>query len=652
MMKTSKFLLICLTCLMLVLGLACAEATPSVTLDVHEADLAVGRRLQLSATLAGCDAKTRLHWETSDAAVAPVKGNTVSGKAPGTAVVTCSATLPDGTVISDACTVRVYLPVGSVQLSPVNVTVDVGHAFDGLKATIRPASATDHTLVWSSADESIATVDEAGVITGVKAGETRITATARDGSGKSAAVKVTVVQPVEEIRLSQSSAMIPLKGTLRLTATTLPADAKAGKITWTSSDDAVAVVKNGTVIARKGGTAVITASCTRNDGSQVTASCTVEVRVPVAGVKLPRAAEVNVGEKLTLAAEVSPADAYDPSLTWSSSDESILTVDRHGVITAHKPGTATVTATTRDALLAKPRTASIAVKVIQPVKTVLIGKDLRLARGAKLQAQAAARPTNATNTALSWTSSDPKIASVNRTGMLTGVGVGECIITASATDGSGKSASMKVTVFQSVSQLIPSTTGRIVITRGKTATVSATLRPADATDKTIRWSSSNNAIASVEEGVITGNTTGNAVITASATDGSGCKAEFLVTVEPANPVTISNITVLDSYRGDTNVLLITPYNHNRIRTVVSFRFNVDFYDGAGEMVKSTWREWSGLGFDPIAPGECDDSGDGYWPNLYGIDDAFKIGLTVTSVTFDDGTTEFIPQDSRTTTIFR
>ena len=88
MMKTSKFLLICLTCLMLVLGLACAEATPSVTLDVHEADLAVGRRLQLGATLAGCDAKTRLHWETSDAAVAPVKGNTVSGKAPGTAVIT------------------------------------------------------------------------------------------------------------------------------------------------------------------------------------------------------------------------------------------------------------------------------------------------------------------------------------------------------------------------------------------------------------------------------------------------------------------------------------------------------------------------------------------------------------------------------------
>ena len=149
---------------------------------------------------------------------------------------------------------------------------------------------------------------------------------------------------ISSITLNMPTATLKVGETVTLTATVKPDDATGKTVTWTTSDASVAAVSNGVVSAKKSGTATITAKA-----GDKSATCAITVEAtPVTSVTLDKpTASLKVGETITLTAAVKPDDAADKTVTWSTSDASVATVN-NGVVTAVKVGTATISAKAGD----------------------------------------------------------------------------------------------------------------------------------------------------------------------------------------------------------------------------------------------------------------------------------------------------------------
>ena len=217
-----------LVCVLLLLCAACAEESkPSLTIDTgtsilrnlkadgkqasdagdfsQEILIYKGKSAKLTGNLENVQPskKNKLTWESSDPAVATVKNGTVTGKTEGTALITCTALLEDGTELKASVPVTVEISVASLSAKTKAYTAYTGYSLEPVELVFKPDNATCKTVSWSSADESVATVDENGVITGVKEGKTTITAVSNeltDGKQKPKAVTVTVnvLQPAME----------------------------------------------------------------------------------------------------------------------------------------------------------------------------------------------------------------------------------------------------------------------------------------------------------------------------------------------------------------------------------------------------------------------------------------------------------------------
>ena len=255
---------------------------------------------------------------------------------------------------------------------------------------------------------------------------------------------------VESITLSQSSATMTIGETLNLTATVTPDDATDKSITWSSSNTSVANVDaNGKVTAKTQGTATITA--TANDGSGVSASCVVTVEkkiVSVASITLSQSSEtMTEGETMNLTATVNPDDATDKSITWSSSNTNVASVDANGKVTAMAEGTATITATANDGSGVKASCeVTVEKKVILVNQITLSQTTATLTEGETITLTATVTPDDATDKSITWSSSNTNVASVDADGKVTAKAEGTATITATANDGSGVSASCVVTV--------------------------------------------------------------------------------------------------------------------------------------------------------------------------------------------------------------
>ena len=251
--------------------------------------------------------------------------------------------------------------VESVSLNKSEMTLTEGES-ETLAATITPENAENKSITWSSNNEAVATVDVNGNVTAKSAGTAVITATSTNG--KSAGCTVTVEKkqiPVTEVRLSESTVGIVEGSTYKLTATVLPENTTDSKnVSWSSSNSEVATVDaNGTVTAKRAGTAVITATSTNGK----TAGCTVTVskkEIPITEISLDKSsATLTEGETTTLTATVLPENTtYGKSVKWSSSNVAVATVDLMGKVTAKSAGTAIITATSENG-----KTASCTVTV-------------------------------------------------------------------------------------------------------------------------------------------------------------------------------------------------------------------------------------------------------------------------------------------------
>jgi uncharacterized protein YjdB len=280
----------------------------------------------------------------NDAFVSYVDGVVTAVAAGNTYILASAADVSDSVYVMVTDSVNVT----GVSVSPESETLNPDQVVQ-LVVTVEPDDATDPSVVFTSGDESVATVDETGLVTAVGPGSTIITVTTNDG-GMTATMDISVNRAVTGVSLDVESASIDVDGTLQLTATIEPDDATDKSVTWSSSDDDIATVDdNGLVTAVSAGTAKITV-ITHSGFRTATAEITVIAPdVPVTGVTLNvETLDLEINSSLRLFASVVPEDATDQSVTWSSSDTEIVSVDNVGVITAVSLGTATVTATTTD----------------------------------------------------------------------------------------------------------------------------------------------------------------------------------------------------------------------------------------------------------------------------------------------------------------
>lgn len=257
-------------------------AVSGVALDKKVATINVGKTVTVKATVTPANAANKtLAWTSSNRTVATVSNGVVKGVKAGRVVITAKTT--DGSNISATCTVTVKQPVTSISLSK-KATMYTGKKLT-LKAKVNPANASNKALTWKSYNTKIAKVASNGVVTGVKAGTVKITATAKDGSRKSATCTVTVRQSVSKITLSKTNVVLPKKGSsYNVKVTVAPKNAYNKNVAVKSAKTKVAKVSASTVksgktvkitAVKKGTTKVV---FTAKDGSKKSATCKVTVK--------------------------------------------------------------------------------------------------------------------------------------------------------------------------------------------------------------------------------------------------------------------------------------------------------------------------------------------------------------------------------------
>ena len=252
---------------------------------------------------------------------------------------------------SDACWVdNVYIgaPIAVTGIDvlehldiPVNGTGTVVYS-------VLPENAYNKNVSFESADAGIAAVNANGVVTGISAGETTITVTTEDGGFTGACTINVYSQAVTGVTIEPSEAELTVGSSTKLTATVLPENATNKNVIYSVDDESIlSVDQDGNVTGLSLGTATVTV--TTEDGG-FTASAEINViPVQVTGVGLsPEAASVGLGHTIQLTASIKPSNAANKNLSWSVSDETIISVDDRGIVTGLSLGTATATVTTED----------------------------------------------------------------------------------------------------------------------------------------------------------------------------------------------------------------------------------------------------------------------------------------------------------------
>lgn len=319
--------------------------------------------------------------------------------------------------------------------------------------------------------------------------------------------------------------------TSQLTAAILPSNATNKSVAWSSSNNGIATVNSSGIVT---GIAAgdVTITCTASDGSGVNDSIQLTVYVQVVevtGVVISGSTAGVVGGAIQLTAAITPSNATDKTVAWSSSNESVATVNSSGLVTLLSEGNVTITATSNDI----SDTHSIEATVSSVAVTgISVTGDASGDTGTTIQLAASVTPTNATNKAVSWSSSNESVATVDEDGLVTLIAAGSATITATSVS-NGTITGTKYITANAVNVAVTgiTVTGTVPVI-GSSSQLTAAILPTNATNKGVTWSSSDSNIISVTAtGLITAVAAGNATITATASDGSGIYGAIQLTVE-------------------------------------------------------------------------------------------------------------------------
>ncbi|HWP21778.1 MAG TPA: Ig-like domain-containing protein [Candidatus Cryosericum sp.] len=539
------------------------------------------------------------------------------------AVITWSVIYPSQTLVfTQAFDLTVNEAATSLTIAPLSQThtftyAQIGTTFDvGAALTIAPLGAD---VSWGSSNPAVASVDQDGVVTAVSPGSVVITVTGRGFNMDASPITYTSAQAISaiivedneveatHIDLNKTAATIGVGSTDELTPSFTPTDTTLRKVKYTSSAPAVATVGEftGVITGVAAGTTTITAQAL--DAADVaiagvTATCSVTViDIPVDSIVVSQStASLFAGTALTLNANVMPLNASNPTVTWSSSNSALATVVDGQVTTYDLPATVYPT-TVNITATAGSQSATCTITLKDP--TMLTQLYLNKTTAAinvndTLTLTATTAPSTATNKTLKWTSSNPSVATVDQTGKVTALTAGYTLIKAASTDGSGLSASCNVSVSTVNVLIVTLNKSSLTLVEGNTETLTASIYPTNATIPTLKWTSSNTSVATVDStGKITAKSlSGYAIITAASTDGSGKYAECYVVTQArvtVTGITINYGTALDILKGDSTYLKATIFPSTATDTTVTWTSsnpNVATIDSTGLLKSVTLGE--------------------------------------------------------------
>ena len=467
-------------------------------------------------------------WSSSDTNVATVNANgTVSPVGKGTCKII--ATTIDGTNLSASIDLTVDIKAKSISFSSTSYKITDKAQTPSFTPKILPENTANKNVTWKSSDTSIATVSSStGAIKAVSNGTCKIIATTKDGTNLSASIDLTVDIKAKSVALDKTSLNITSKNSInRIVATVSPSQANQN-VAWSSSNGKIATVDSkGRVKAVSNGTCKITATTT--DGTNRTASCDVTVDVKfVTGISFDFNSYTitNVNQTPVFNPNITPSDAENKNVRWSSSNTKVATVSSSGVIKAAGNGTCKITATTTDGT---NLSASFNITVnIKATKITLDKTKIELTTGKETEKITASIEPSIANKNVKYTSSNTSIATVSSDGVVTAVGSGTCKITAAPTDGSKVTASCDVTVdIKTTGMKLDKT--NYTFNKAETIKINPVITPSKASKK-LTWTSSNTKVAIVSsDGKVTPVGKGTCKIIATTTDGTNLSSSCNIT---------------------------------------------------------------------------------------------------------------------------
>ncbi len=561
------------------------EGTLVLSVAPQLIEITLGDSIQLEAalsTLSGAAVqmgRIAVQWESSDTAIASISGDgVVTSLTPGDVALTASV----GGTTAVALARVIPNPVMSVSVTPANSGIYPGQVVD-LTATLRDIRGRvvrNADVMWSSSAPSVASVTSSGIVRGMSPGWAIITAT--HGTKKASATINVFPVPASGVVVTAPSNTVTRGGQLQAVATVRDEDGNilTGKIVaWSSSNPSVAQVgATGVITGLTIGSTTIHAVVDSRIGSL---PITVIGATPTAIAIIPGSATVPLGATAQLVAEVTDQGGNviaGQTITWGSANFSIATVNGAGVVTAVSSGTTTIRAAS-SALTAQATItvigSSIASVSITPSSAQLQAGGTRQLSGAAFDASGNQIP----NAAISWTSSNPIVATVSASGMVTAVGTGNATISASS---SGKSATAAVTVNSAPPAVVASVTVTFnspTLLVGQSTQAQAVARDAAGNliaGRPVTWTSDDPLLASVSAtGLVTALASGSASIVAKI---DGVAGVATVTIGAAAPLPVHSVQ-----------LSVSPTTINAGQTATS---SVVLRDSLGGVLTGITIGWS------------------------------------------------------------
>lgn len=410
-------------------------ATPTMTkIAMSRSSVSIwkGNKYKLYVKKANVKVKPKSYkWYSSNNKVVAVTNNgTIKGMSEGTAKVYCKFVWKNKKTSTVSCNVKVVNPVvlKSFKLNETEVDLKLKESFT-IKPVLSPSNATITKVAYVSSNVKVATVSSKGKVYAKGKGTASIVCAIKTYDGKvyKKACKVNVNVPVTSIKLDKQEIELEVGATEEVKATVLPKNATDKTVKYSSSDIKVATVdSDGLITGVDKGTAIITAVTS----NKLKATCTVNVigeKVEPTSIELDKTDEkIYKGDTITLEAILEPEDVTEKTVTYISSDSTIATVNKDGVVEGVKAGSVTITAKTANDLTA---TCKITVED-KPYEISFDKENVSVKIDVSTNIKATAKAIDGSTCKVVYTSSDDKIATVDSNGQVVGKAEGTVTITA------------------------------------------------------------------------------------------------------------------------------------------------------------------------------------------------------------------------------
>ena len=602
-MLTMKKMLAAALCICMLLSVCTlASAANLLKLDQTVTTVMEGASVTLVLRREGAPAEGDVTWKSSNPKAATVDENgTVTGVSKGSTTITASVKTASKTYRA-TLKMTVQRPVSAIALQDKKLNLlsadderlsSLDTAAEGLpvillsrkesarlSVTVEPSDASSKKFTAETDNAEIATVRNE-TLRAVAPGSCILTVRSTLNPEIEARYQVMVIQPVTRVQLTQEEKTVSVGESVQFDAELTPDDATFPVVNWTSGNEKIATVdEHGLVTGVSRGKCQIKA--TAADGSGKSATLSITVTQPPESITLSETSmTVAAGLSKTLKATIQPRDANEKSLVWSSTNPNVAKVTSGGKVTGVSAGSCTIycqSATQEDV------SAQCEVTVTQPVTRITFSDtELNVNVGETVQTYWTVEPAAATDASVSFKSSNTRVATIDASGVITGIARGDATITVSATDGSRKAARMTVHVLQPVLG-VHMRNDSVQVGVDEELELEAIFEPSNASNRRMSWASEDENIVTVtgnnRHPVIRGIRWGTASVY-GITDDGGFETEASVHVGNFDEA----LEITDLYLQD-NQIRISVLNESNM-TITRFYFLIELQDLNGNPLPCT-----------------------------------------------------------------